>query len=113
MDVEGAIALLESAGYAFDESGMLSAETPIAFEYLTNELDSNIAVAECLQQDFAAIGIDMTIRTLDWNVFVDEMLSGNYVAARSSWVADFNDPINFLEMWTSDSGNNFARLGVG
>ena len=113
VDVEGAIALLESAGYAFDESGMLSAETPIAFEYLTNELDSNIAVAECLQQDFAAIGIDMTIRTLDWNVFVDEMLSGNYVAARSSWVADFNDPINFLEMWTSDSGNNFARLGVG
>lgn len=113
VDVEGAIALLESAGYAFDESGMLSAETPISFEYLTNELDSNIAVAECLQQDFAAIGIDMTIRTLDWNVFVDEMLSGNYVAARSSWVADFNDPINFLEMWTSDSGNNFARLGVG
>ena len=46
-------------------------------------------------------------------MFVDEMLSGNYVAARSSWVADFNDPINFLEMWTSDSGNNFARLGVG
>ena len=113
VDVEGAIALLESAGYVFDESGMLSAETPIAFEYLTNELDSNIAIAECLQQDFAAIGIDMTIRTLDWNVFVDEMLSGNYVAARSSWVADFNDPINFLEMWTSDSGNNFARLGVG
>ena len=111
VDVEGAIALLESAGYAFDENGMLSPETPISFEYLTNDLDSNVATAECLQQDFAAIGIEMTIRTLDWNVFVDELLAGNYDAARNSWAADFNDPINFLEMWTSDSGNNFVQLG--
>ena len=90
---------------------MLSPETPISFEYLTNDLDSNVATAECLQQDFAAIGIEMTIRTLDWNVFVDELLAGNYDAARNSWAADFNDPINFLEMWTSDSGNNFVQLG--
>ena len=34
-DVEGAIALLEEAGYKF-ENGMLSAETPLSFEYLVN-----------------------------------------------------------------------------
>ena len=32
-----AIELLESAGYVFDDAGMLSAETPLSFTYLVNE----------------------------------------------------------------------------
>ena len=31
--------------------------------------------------------------------------------ARNGWLADFNDPINMLEMWTTDSGNNDVQLG--
>lgn len=110
-NVDEAIALLESAGYVFDDSGMLSAETPIAFEYLTNDGTGNVAIGEALQQDFAAIGIDMTIQTVDWNVFLDERKAGNYDIARNGWLADFNDPINMLEMWTTDSGNNDCQFG--
>ena len=36
---------------------------------------------------------------------------GNYDVARNGWLADYNDPINFLEMWTTDSGNNDCQLG--
>ena len=111
LTAEGAIALLESAGYAFDENGMLSPETPISFEYLTNESSGHIAIAECVQQDLAMIGIDMTIRTCDWNVFLNDRKAGNYDIARNGWVADFNDPINMLEMWTTDSGNNDVQFG--
>ncbi len=110
-NVAEAIALLESAGYVFDDNGMLSAETPITFEYLTNDGTGHVAVAEALQQDFAAIGIDMTIQTVDWNVFLDERKAGNYDIARNGWLADFNDPINMLEMWTTDSGNNDCQFG--
>ena len=110
-NVTEAIALLESAGYVFDDNGMLSAETPITFEYLTNDGTGHVAVAEALQQDFAAIGIDMTIQTVDWNVFLDERKAGNYDIARNGWLADFNDPINMLEMWTTDSGNNDCQFG--
>jgi peptide/nickel transport system substrate-binding protein/oligopeptide transport system substrate-binding protein len=53
----------------------------------------------------------MTIQTADWNVFVNERKSGNYDIARNGWLADFNDPINMLEMWTSDSGNNDCQFG--
>lgn len=35
--LEEARTLLKAAGYKFDESGMLSAETPISIEYLTND----------------------------------------------------------------------------
>ena len=111
VDVEGAIELLKEAGFEFDDNGMLSADTPISFEYLTNESSSHVAIAECMQQDLAAVGIDMTIRTCDWNVFLDDRKAGNYDVARNGWLADFNDPINMLEMWTTDSGNNDCQFG--
>ena len=111
VDTEGAIELLKSAGYEFDDSGMLSADTPISFEYLTNESSGHIAVAECVQQDLAMVGIEMTIRTCDWNVFLNDRKAGSYDIARNGWIADFNDPINMLEMWTTDSGNNDVQFG--
>lgn len=110
VDVEGAIELLKEAGYEFDGE-MLSANTPITFEYLTNESSGHIAIAECIQQDLAAVGITMTIRTCDWNVFLNDRKAGNYDVARNGWIADFNDPINMLEMWTTDSGNNDVQFG--
>lgn len=111
VDTEAAIELLKTAGYEFDDNGMLSADTPISFEYLTNEGSGHVAIAECVQQDLAMIGIDMTIRSCDWNVFLNDRKSGNYDIARNGWIADFNDPINFLEMWTTESGNNDIQFG--
>lgn len=109
-DVDGAIALLESAGYTF-ENGVLSASTPITFEYLINENTGHVAIAECIQQDLAAVGINMTIKTVDWDTLVNERKAGNFDVSRNGWIADFNDPINMLEMWITDSGNNDCQFG--
>lgn len=110
--VDEAIALLESAGYKFT-NGVLDASTPIAFEYLTNESSGHIAIAQCIQADLAKVGITVTIKTVDWDTFLAERKAGNYDVARNGWIADFNDPINMLEMWTTDSGNNDAQYGRG
>jgi peptide/nickel transport system substrate-binding protein/oligopeptide transport system substrate-binding protein len=111
VDVDGARELLEFAGFEFGEDGKLSAETPISFEYLTNTSSNHVAIAECIQQDLAEVGITMTVRSIDWNVFLNERKEGNYDIARNGWLADFNDPINMLEMWTTNSGNNDAQFG--
>ena len=108
--VDEAIALLESAGYVF-EDGMLSDETPINVTYLTNEGTGHVAIAEAMQQDLAEIGIDMSIETREWNVFLDERKQGHFDFAREGWLADYNDPINMLEMWASNSGNNDCQFG--
>ena len=108
--VDEAIALLEYAGFKF-EDGKLSAETPLNITYLTNDGTGHIGVAQIMQQDFAEIGINMTIDKREWNVFLDERKQGNFDFAREGWLADFNDPINMLEMWTSDSGNNDCQFG--
>ena len=110
-NVEEAISLMESAGYVFDESGMLSAETPLSFNYLVNDTTGHFAIAEAIQQDLAVIGIDMVIDTVEWNIFLEERKAGNFDFARNGWVADYNDPINMLEMWTTESGNNDSQFG--
>ena len=103
--------LLEAAGYKFGEDGKLSPETPIEIEYLLNENSAHKAVAESLQQDLAAVGINISIATQDWNVFLEERKNGNFDMAREGWIADFNDPINMLEMFTTTSGNNDPQFG--
>ena len=86
VDVDWRHRAAQGAGFEFDANNMLSASTPISFEYLTNEGSGNVGIAECIQQDLAVIGINMTIRTCDWNVFLNDRKNGNYDIARQ-WLA--------------------------
>lgn len=110
-NLEEARKLLEGAGYQFDESGMLSADTPISMTYLTNDAEGNVKIGESIQQDFAAIGINVTVETREWSVFLDERKQGKFDFCREGWLADYNDPINMLEMWETESGNNDMQFG--
>lgn len=110
-NIAQAVELLKNAGYEFDENNMLSADTPIDVEYLTNDGTGHVAVAQSMQQDLKTIGINMTINSEEWNVFLNDRKNGNYDFAREGWLADYNDPINMLEMWLPESGNNDAQFG--
>ena len=109
--VQKAVDLLKAAGYKFTADNKLSSETPISLTYLTNTSSGHIAIAESIQQDLAAVGIVLSIQEQDWNVFLEERKNGNFDFAREGWIADFNDPINMLEMWTTTSGNNDCQFG--
>ncbi len=82
-----------------------------SFEYLYNTSSGHQAIGEYIQSAFAAFGIDVTLANQEWGTFLDTRKNGDYVLARNGWLADFNDPINMLDMWTTDSGNNDAQLG--
>lgn len=102
--------LLAAAGYRFDDAGKLSAETPLEIRYLTNG-GGNVTVAELIKEDLAAIGVKLTVEEVTWTEFLAEQKSGNFDVVRGGWIADFNDPINMLEMWITDSGNNTCGFG--
>ncbi len=110
-NVAKGIEMMESIGYVFDENGMLSSETPLSFTYLVNTPGSNVDVAVAMQADYAAVGIDMQISEMEWNVFLNDRKEGNFDVARNGWLMDFNDAFNMLEMWTSGSGNNDCQFG--
>lgn len=111
VDVDKAVELLKEAGFEFDDNNMLSASTPIDITYLTNDGTGHVAIAQQIQQDFAQIGITMTIEQEDWQTFLNDRKGGNFDVAREGWLADYDDPINMLELFTSESGNNDMQLG--
>jgi len=84
-NTEKAIELLKSAGYEFDESGMLSANTPINMTYLTNDSEGNVKIGEAIQQDFAMIGINVTVETREWSVFLNERKDGSTSLVKAGW----------------------------
>ena len=103
--------LLSAAGYYFGSDGKLSSATPLTLSYLTNESSGHIAIAESIQQDLAALGVEMKIESEDWSDFLTDRSEGRFMMAREGWIADFNDPINMLEMFTTHSGNNDCQFG--
>lgn len=114
-ELETAKGLLEEAGYTFTDNGdgSYAIDPAINMTFLTNDGTGHIAVAESIQQDLALLGINMEIKSEDWNVFLEDRKNGNFTIAREGWLADYNDPVNMLEIFTSDSGNNDMQLGKG
>ena len=53
----------------------------------------------------------MKISSEDWNVFLEDRKQGKYDVAREGWLLDYDDPINMLEIFTTDSGNNDPQFG--
>ena len=87
--------------------------TSPSFTYLYNTSEGHKAIGEYLQSALAAAGITIQLENQEWNTFLDTRKEGNYSIARNGWLADYNDPICFLDMWTSISGNNDVQFGKG
>lgn len=98
--------------YKFDEASQKFTDFP-SLTYLYNTNDSHKAIAEYLQGALAQVGIDMKLENQEWNTFLNTRKSGDYSIARNGWLADYNDPISFLDMWVSTSGNNDVQFGKG
>ncbi len=52
------------------------------------------------------LGIDVELRNTEWKVYLGDMSALNYQIMRRGWIADYQDPYTFIEMFTSHSGNN-------
>ncbi len=81
--------------------------------YLYNTSDGHKAIGEYLAGALSAVGITMNLENQEWNTFLNTRKNGDYSIARNGWLADYNDPICFLDMWTTESGNNDVQYGKG
>jgi oligopeptide transport system substrate-binding protein len=96
--------------YTYDESSKKFTDFP-AITYLYNTSEGHKAIGEYIQSALASVGITINLENQEWNTFLNTRKEGNYTVARNGWVADYNDPICFLDMWTSGSGNNDIQFG--
>lgn len=100
---EKARKLLAEAGYP-EGKGF-----PIV-EYLYNTDDKHRVIGEALQNMWQKeLGVTVTLNNQDWAVFLETRKNGDYSIARNGWIADYNDPISFIDMWVTGGGNNDAQ----
>jgi oligopeptide transport system substrate-binding protein len=101
-DFAGARRLLADAGYPGGR-GLPS------FELLFNSSEGHQLIAEAVQEMWRReLGIEVRLVNQELKSTQDARRTGDFQILRSVWVADYPDPMSFLAIWRSDSGNNFT-----
>lgn len=83
----------------------LSALPEIKLTYNTSDAHKKIAqaIADMWSKN---LGVTVKLENQEWKVFLKNRDSLNYQIVRAGWGADYNDPMTFIDLWTSKSGNN-------
>ena len=101
-DPEGARRLLAQVGSL----------PPVKLYYNTDE--NNRLVAEALQAMWKEnLGVEVKLINQEWKVYLKTLNTDPPQLFRLGWSADFPDPDNFMNLFTSQSGNNNTRWGDG
>ena len=78
-------------------------------EYLFNSSESHRKIAEALQGMWREeLNIEVTLVNQEWRTYQQRRASGDFELARAVWIGDYLEPSTFLNLWLSDSGNNWT-----
>jgi oligopeptide transport system substrate-binding protein len=104
-DVEKARQLLAEAGFpggrGFPKFGILY-----------NTLESHKKVAEELaSQLHRNLNLDVSAYNQEWQSYLQSARSLDYDLSRGAWVGDYEDPNTFLDLFTTNGGNNQTGWG--
>lgn len=103
-DPERARALLAEAGVD------AAALPPVRIVYNTDQ--SHKLVAETVQAQWGEhLGLRVELENREWKVFLKEVVNDPPPVFRLGWGADFPDPDNFMNLFTSTSANNHTGWG--
>jgi oligopeptide transport system substrate-binding protein len=101
-DVAEAKKLLAEAGFP-DGKGFPK------MNVIYNTTTGNQNIAQALQDMWKKnLGIDIQLSNQEFKVFQKTRQDAQYTIARHGWIGDYVDPMTFLDMWTTNSGNNDA-----
>ncbi|SDW22619.1 oligopeptide transport system substrate-binding protein [Marininema mesophilum] len=81
----------------------------VTFSYNTD--DGHKKIAEALQQMWKDnLGVDVKLANMEWKVFLEKKSSGDYDMARTGWLPDYIDPMTFMDLYMTGSGQNDAKF---
>ena len=91
---------------AVDE-GAWDPNTTIVYNFNTD--DTHKAIAEACGQDWSnVLGIKITLANQEWNTYTNGLGEHTFGVARLGWIADYNDPITYLELMVTDNSYNYG-----
>ena len=104
-DVEQARQLLAEAGFP-DGRGFPK------FGILYNTAESHKKVAEVLADQLRRnLYLDVTAYNQEWQSYQQSARALDYDLVRFGWIGDYEDPNTFLDLWTTNGGNNQTGWG--
>lgn len=81
---------------------------PLTLKY--NTLEAHQMIAQAVQDMWKQnLGVEVELANEEWGVYLDSLGEGDYQVGRIGWIADFNDAINFLEIFETVGGNNYTN----
>jgi ABC-type oligopeptide transport system substrate-binding subunit len=79
-----------------------------------NEDPAHKDIAVAVQSMWKELGIDVTLKAQEFAQYLEFLgppPNKAVDAYRLGWIGDYVDAMNFLELWTTDSGNNSTNFG--
>ena len=104
-DIEKAKEYLETA---LSELGITADQLTLSLDCGDSQ-DAQTQAAFLQNQWLENLGIDVAINPKQTKDGSADRKNGNYQMSITGWSPDYNDPMTFLDMWTSTSGNNDTR----
>jgi len=94
---------LSDAGYGV---GLTFPE--ITYIYNTNE--AHKVLAETFQEMWRKnLGVQVNLMNQEWKVFIKTRQEGDFQICRDGWTGDYLDPMTFMDVFVTHSGNNDAH----
>ncbi len=102
-DPAGARALLAEAGYP---GGVGLPKV----ELIYNTYETHRQIAEFFQRNIKEnLGIEVAVQNMEWKSLLKQVHGGQFQISRTSWCADYPDPMTFLDVFHSESENNYPQ----
>lgn len=96
------------------EAGFPNGKGFPAVTFMFDTRDDNKLIAERLQAQWKKVlNVNLSAQNEEWKVYLGRLKSDAPGLFRHGWGADFPDPDNFMNLFTSYSGNNFTRWKSG
>lgn len=77
---------------------------PIVISFVSS--DRNTSIAQTVQKQLEkTLGIPFVLEAIESKVFSQKIKQKEFQLAVASWIADFNDPVNFLEVFKFKEGS--------
>ncbi len=93
-----------------DEAVADGYDTSATINYEFNTSDAHKAIAEAIQSDVnSVLGLEMSLNNSEWQTYTNNLGEDKFGLARLGWIADYDDPITYIELFTNGNSYNYGE----
>ncbi len=103
---------METARKLLADAGYPGGKNFPSVTLLYNTLEANRKVAEAVQAMWKKhLGVTVNLQNVEWKVFTQMQSAKQFDISRQTWIGDYPDPANLLEIYITGGGNNHTGWG--